>query len=515
MTIHELLQAAGLTANDEIPIWDVDGTGEPTKKITAQQLAAAVVALANLVTGVKGNAESSYRTGNVNITPANIGAKAVQSAVSDPTASGTAVAFIDSLSQNAQGVISPTKKTVQSASQSAAGLMSAADKTKLDGIEAGAQVNSVTGVKGNAESSYRTGDVNITPANIGAVAKTGDTMTGPLNIRGVLLSYDLELKPPVGAGIGGFIDFTYNGEDIDNTSRIIEGQRGVLNINGIPFDRANPVIGVPYGGTGATDPAGVRANLDVPSTTGSGASGTWGINVSGGANALAPTGFHVVGAEGALSYYSSDDNFYGRSGWAHYIIANHGDAVNYYNYVLALPFGGKPQYKRQTGSQSAQSPWYEFLTTESPVLVTEGGTGATTAVGARQNFFPDDLSNESVAYMAGFTTGWVKGGWLQLPLPLSYGGTGATDAPGARTNLGIATTVTTVTTTGITSHGNWVSDLNPNNVVIDAAYCTAGTVAVTPYCNSGGKWAFHCIDVSTGAEYGTAFDLTIRYHNIY
>jgi len=38
----------------------------------------------------------------------------------------------------------------------------------------------VTGVKGNAESSYRTGQVNLTPANIGAVAKSGDTMTGNL-----------------------------------------------------------------------------------------------------------------------------------------------------------------------------------------------------------------------------------------------------------------------------------------------------------------------------------------------
>lgn len=37
-----------------------------------------------------------------------------------------------------------------------------------------------TRVKGNAESSYRTGDVNLTPANIGAVAKSGDTMTGNL-----------------------------------------------------------------------------------------------------------------------------------------------------------------------------------------------------------------------------------------------------------------------------------------------------------------------------------------------
>lgn len=42
-----------------------------------------------------------------------------------------------------------------------------AEKTKLSGIAAGAQVNSITGVKGNAETAYRTGQVNITPANIG------------------------------------------------------------------------------------------------------------------------------------------------------------------------------------------------------------------------------------------------------------------------------------------------------------------------------------------------------------
>lgn len=41
----------------------------------------------------------------------------------------------------------------------------------------------VTGVKGSAESSYRTGQVNITAANIGAVAKSGDTMTGMLTLN--------------------------------------------------------------------------------------------------------------------------------------------------------------------------------------------------------------------------------------------------------------------------------------------------------------------------------------------
>lgn len=60
-----------------------------------------------------------------------------------------------------------TNTTYGAATQSANGLMSSADKKKLDGIAAGAQVNSITGVKGDAESSYRAGQVNITAANIG------------------------------------------------------------------------------------------------------------------------------------------------------------------------------------------------------------------------------------------------------------------------------------------------------------------------------------------------------------
>lgn len=66
------------------------------------------------------------------------------------------------------GTITTQDTTYNAASTSAAGLMSATDKIKLNGIESGAQANTVTGVKGNAESTYRTGQVNITPANIGA-----------------------------------------------------------------------------------------------------------------------------------------------------------------------------------------------------------------------------------------------------------------------------------------------------------------------------------------------------------
>ena len=62
--------------------------------------------------------------------------KTKQSAKSSPTAStSTAYQFIDTITQNANGEITATKKTVRSASQSQSGLMSASDKTKLDSFQ--------------------------------------------------------------------------------------------------------------------------------------------------------------------------------------------------------------------------------------------------------------------------------------------------------------------------------------------------------------------------------------------
>lgn len=42
------------------------------------------------------------------------------------------------------------------------------------------QAGTVTGVKGNSESNYRTGNVNLTAQNVGALPTTGGTMTGPI-----------------------------------------------------------------------------------------------------------------------------------------------------------------------------------------------------------------------------------------------------------------------------------------------------------------------------------------------
>ena len=68
MTIDELLSLAGLTANDEIPVWDAEAADEPTKKITAQNLAASVKALAGLV----GEADALLHMDEINDTVQSI-----------------------------------------------------------------------------------------------------------------------------------------------------------------------------------------------------------------------------------------------------------------------------------------------------------------------------------------------------------------------------------------------------------------------------------------------------------
>ena len=168
--------------------------------------------------------------------------KTVQTAVSDPTASGTDVSFIYSISQDAQGVITATKKTVAEATTSAAGLMSAADKTKLNGIEAGAEVNAVTSVNG------ATGAVVLDAEDVGAVAVGADTSD-------VTIQQSPSLNFPVQILLHGNL-----GRYIFSIS-----QNGDIYLYDEDLGRdiwtLNTPVRVNQGGTGATTPAGACAAL--------------------------------------------------------------------------------------------------------------------------------------------------------------------------------------------------------------------------------------------------------------
>ena len=93
------------------------------------------------------------------------------------------------------------------------------------------------------------------------VAKTGDTMTGALTMSGA------------SANIVSGSSITTSGGFFGDGS----------HLTGVTATSFSGTLGVANGGTGATTAAGAQTSLGVPSTTGSGASGTWGISITGNA----------------------------------------------------------------------------------------------------------------------------------------------------------------------------------------------------------------------------------------
>lgn len=159
------------------------------------------------------------KTGAVTLNAADVGAKAIQSPVADPTASGNAVAFVDSVTQNAQGVITPTKKTVPTATTTAPGLMSAADKAKLDDMPA----EGPKGDKGDPGTPAGFGTPTATvDANTGTPSVTV-TATGPDTAKVFAFAFH-NLKGESGGGGGDNIieSISVNGVDVPPVNKNVD-----------------------------------------------------------------------------------------------------------------------------------------------------------------------------------------------------------------------------------------------------------------------------------------------------
>lgn len=130
-------------------------------------------------------------------------------------------------------------------------------------------------------------------------------------------------------------------------------------------------------------------NSYAPTLTGGGAYGTWGINVSGNSATASTAGYASTAGSatsatyipssgyqnGVYSWRQDSGTFAGYSGWASYLISNHGDGASYYNQTLIMPFWGPPQYSRLEGG-TFRGP-YVILSTEnysSYALPLSGGT---------------------------------------------------------------------------------------------------------------------------------------------
>ena len=65
-----------------------------------------------------------------------------------------------------------------------------------------------------------------------------------------------------------------------------------------------------------------------------------------------------------ITAHQTDASYMGRSGWASYIICNHGDGSTYYSQTIAFPFWGSPIYRRLEGGTNKG--WKKFYTEEAP-----------------------------------------------------------------------------------------------------------------------------------------------------
>ena len=65
-----------------------------------------------------------------------------------------------------------------------------------------------------------------------------------------------------------------------------------------------------------------------------------------------------------ITAFQTNASYMGRSGWASYIICNHGNGSTYYSQTIAFPFWGSPIYRRLEGG--TDKGWKKFYTEENP-----------------------------------------------------------------------------------------------------------------------------------------------------
>ena len=123
--------------DNNIPDQWVVAVNSASPYYTFQDIETEKTNLSGYVNALSGTANNGVVT-NITKSGSTITVTSASLAVNAPVASGTALSFIDSVSQAANGKITASKKTVSDATKTSHGLMSGADKTKLDGIAEGA-----------------------------------------------------------------------------------------------------------------------------------------------------------------------------------------------------------------------------------------------------------------------------------------------------------------------------------------------------------------------------------------
>jgi hypothetical protein len=246
-------------------------------------------------------------TGNTYVDNDQVTAATLNAAINSATfAAGAVDGATTQLSGGAvivrDGGISPAKLSTGGPIWASDGTVSA---TVFSGLLTGNVVGNVLGnVVGNVSGTAAnvTGTVAIANGGTGATDAAGAaanlgattvganllTLPNPSAIRFLRLNADNTVSPLSDADFRVAIGASGGGGTGTVTSVAVSGGSTGLTVTGSPITTSGTItlggtLALASGGTGATDAAGARSAFSVPSSTGTGASGTWAIGITGNA----------------------------------------------------------------------------------------------------------------------------------------------------------------------------------------------------------------------------------------
>jgi hypothetical protein len=148
----------------------------------------------------------------------------------------------------------------------------------------------VTGTVAIANGGTGATDAAGAAANLGATTVGANLLTlpNPSAIRFLRLNADNTVSPLSDVDFRVAIGASGGGGTGTVTSVAVSGGSTGLTVTGSPITTSGTItlggtLALASGGTGATDAAGARSAFSVPSSTGTGASGTWAIGITGNA----------------------------------------------------------------------------------------------------------------------------------------------------------------------------------------------------------------------------------------
>jgi len=351
------------------------------------------------------------------------------------------------------------------------------------------------------------------------------------------------------------------------TSVNVSGGATGLTATGGPITTSGTItlagtLDVDNGGTGATTAANARTNLDVPSRSGSGASGTWSIdvtgnagtvtngvytsgsyanpswitslagskitgNISGNAAGLTSTLSTGTGGTGQTTYTNGQLLIGNASGSLSKATLTAGSNVTITNgdgtITIAATGGGSGTVTSVNASGGTTGMTFSggpitssgTLTMAGTLAVANGGTNATTAANARINLLPSYTGNggKVLAVNAGATdTEWItaSGSGTVTSVAVSGGSTGLTTSGGPITGAGTITLAGTLGTgyggTGVTGTptngqllvGNGTGYTLANITAGSGITVTNGSGTITIAATGGGSGTVTSVAVSGG-----------------